>query len=309
MLAKFLVLPCLLLSLGALADEAASPFLIKPIGAGIYAAIDGPEGKSGSNAGFVIGDDGVLVIDSFFTEEAAKALVAEIRKLTPKPIRFVVNTHYHIDHTGGDAVLRDAGAVIVAHRNVQRWVHSENIHLFGDRITDARRDQIEHLASPDLVTDKELTIWLGLRRIEVRTIEGHTGGDLLIAVPDAHVLFCGDMLWRHASPNLIDATVAKWIVSLRRLQHDPDAQETVFVPGHGDVATLKDVAEFQDYLSTLSALTAESRGAGLEGDALVEAVSTNMRPRFGDWAYFTAAVPREIRYMDAELAGNKRIPQ
>ena len=95
------------------------PFTLISIAPGVYAAIDGPTGRSGSNAGFVIGDDGVLVIDSFFDPEATRALIADIRKLTPKPIRYVVNTHYHADHVGGDAVLRAAGAIIIAHRNVR----------------------------------------------------------------------------------------------------------------------------------------------------------------------------------------------
>src|SRR3954447_23284635 len=90
------------------------PFALKQVGPGVYAAIDGPEHKSGSNAGFIIGDDGVLVVDSFFNPDSTRALVAEIHRLSPKPIRYVVNTHYHVDHTGGDQVLKDAGAVIVA---------------------------------------------------------------------------------------------------------------------------------------------------------------------------------------------------
>ena len=115
----------------AFAQPAPLPFVLKQVGPGVYAAIDGPEHKAGSNAGFVIGDDGVLVVDSFFNLAAARALVAEIHHLTPKPIRYVVNTHYHLDHTGGDQALRDAGAVIIAHRNVRGWVRTENVHLLG----------------------------------------------------------------------------------------------------------------------------------------------------------------------------------
>src|SRR6476620_9719355 len=121
------------------------PFVLKELGPGVYAAIDGPEHKSGSNAGFVIGDDGVLVVDSFFNQDAARALVAEIRRLTPKPIRYVVNTHYHADHTGGDQALRDAGAVVIAHRNVRGWVRTNNINLFGDRITPELKGRIAAL--------------------------------------------------------------------------------------------------------------------------------------------------------------------
>src|SRR5690349_11073222 len=84
---------------GAAGAQAPLPFTLTQVGRGVYAAIDGPEHKAGSNAGFVIGDDGVLVVDAFFTVDAAKALVGEIRRITPKPIRYVVNTHYHLDHT------------------------------------------------------------------------------------------------------------------------------------------------------------------------------------------------------------------
>src|SRR3954470_16446190 len=150
-----------------LAQGAALPFVLKQLGPGVYAAIDGPEHKSGSNAGFVIGDDGVLVVDAFFNPDAARALVAEIRRLTPKPIRYVVNTHYHMDHTGGDQALRDAGAVIIAHRNVRGWVRTNNVNLFGDRITPELRARIAALPLPDLATDKHLTVWLGSRKIVV----------------------------------------------------------------------------------------------------------------------------------------------
>src|SRR4029079_741019 len=86
----------------AQAPTPATPFVLKQLAPGVYAAIDGPEHQAGSNTGFVIGDDGVLVGDACFTDEWAKALGAEPPRLTPKPIRYVVNTHYHADHTGGD---------------------------------------------------------------------------------------------------------------------------------------------------------------------------------------------------------------
>lgn len=294
-------------TLGAQAADAL-PFVLKQIGPGVYVAIDGPAHSADSNAGFIIGDDGVLVVDSFYDPNAAKALLGEIHKLTPKPVRYVVNTHYHIDHTGGDGVFRDAGAIIIAHRNVRGWVRTENAHLFGDQITPAVRAQIAALALPDLVTDKDLTIWLGARKVVVRTVEGHTGGDLAIGVPDAKVLFCGDLLWRKVSPNIIDGTVSKWIATAAAFQALPDAAAMTFVPGHGDVARASDVADFQAYLVDLSALTAEGRKAGLSGEALVASVAPKFKARHADWESVDRSAPREIRYMDAELAGTKRTP-
>jgi len=299
----------LLLAFSAAASAQASlPFVLKQVGPGVYAATDGPEHKSGANAGFVIGDDGVLVVDSFFYPDATKALVAEIRKLTDKPIRYVVNTHYHVDHTGGDGVLREAGATIIAHRNVRAWVRTENLHLLGDRITPEMKAQIKTLPLPDVTTDKDLAIWLGSRKVVVRTVLGHTGGDLTVFVPDAKVLFTGDMLWRGIAPNLIDGSVAEWQATDLAFIAMPDSANITFVPGHGDVANRGDVEEFRGYLLDLKALVAQARKAGLKGDALVAAVAPKLKANHPGWAISDRSAAAEIRYMNDELAGTKRRP-
>jgi glyoxylase-like metal-dependent hydrolase (beta-lactamase superfamily II) len=284
------------------------PFVLKQLGPGVYAAIDGPEHKAGSNAGFIIGDDGVLVVDAFFTTDAAKALVGEIRRLTPKPIHYVVNTHYHADHTGGDQALRVAGAIIIAHKNERGWVRTNNIALFGDRITPELTARIEALPLPDLTTDKDLTVWLGARKIVVRTVLGHTGGDLTIFVPDANVLFTGDMLWRKIPPNLIDGSVKEWAATDADFAAMPDAARTTYVPGHGDVADVKDVEDFRAYLLDLRRLVSEGRKAGLNGDALAQAVAPKLKALHPDWTISDRAAAFEVRYMDEELAGTKTRP-
>ena len=309
MIPRALAIAAMLAIAGPAAAQASPlPFTLKQLAPGVYAAIDGPEHKAGSNAGFVIGDDGVLVIDALFTPDAARALIAEIRRLTPKPIRYVVNTHYHADHTGGDQVLRDAGAIIVAHRNVRGWVRTNNIALFGDRITPELKARIEALPLPDLVTDKDLTIWLGARKIQVRTVLGHTGGDLVVAVPDAHVLFTGDLLWRKVAPNLIDGSVAEWSATDADFAAMPDAAKTTYVPGHGDVANVRHIQDFRAYLLDLRRLVTEGRLAGLKDDALVEAVAPKLKARHPDWSISDRAAANEIRYMAEELAGTKRRP-
>jgi cyclase len=303
-----------LLTFGGLASaqqpmSAELPFVLKQLGPGVYAAIDGPQHKAGSNAGFIIGDDSVLVVDSFFEPGSAKALVAEIRRLTAKPIRYVVNTHYHADHTGGDQVLRDAGAIIIAHRNVRAWVRTYNVNLFGDRITPELKSRIEALPLPDLTTDKDLTIWLGSRKVVVRTVLGHTGGDLTILVPDANVLFCGDMLWRKVAPNLIDGSVKEWAATDSAFTQMPNAAQTRYVPGHGEVADVKDVEEFRGYLLDLKRLVNEARNAGPQDDASVQTIAApKMKALHPDWAISDRAAAAEVRYMNQELAGTKKRP-
>jgi glyoxylase-like metal-dependent hydrolase (beta-lactamase superfamily II) len=284
-----------------------SPFALKEIGPGVYAAISGE-----SNAGFIIGDDAVLVVDSFFEPDTARALLSEIRKITPKPIRYVVNTHYHADHVSGDQVFKDAGAIIVAHRNVRAWIRPENLHMFGQVPDPAFKammvQRIAQMPLPDLVTEGPIAVWLGARRVDIRPAEGHTGGDLVVGVPDAKVLFCGDLLWRKYPPNIIDGTVSKWIATVTDFQHLPNASAMTFVPGHGDVANVQDVADFDAYLTELSADVAAGRAAGLTGKDLSNAVVPKLKARFGDWEYLDRSAPTEVGYMDAELAGTKRVP-
>ena len=292
----------------ASAQTAPLPFVLKQVGPGVYAAIDGPEHKAGSNAGFVIGDDGVLVVDAFFNVDAAKALVGEIHRLTPKPIRFLVNTHYHLDHTGGDQALRDAGAIIIAHRNERGWVRTYNVNLFGDRITPELKARIAAVPLPDLTTDKALTVWLGSRKVVVRPVLGHTGSDLTIFVPDAKVLFTGDMLWRKIPPNLIDGSVREWLATDADFAAMPDAAHMTFVPGHGDVANVEDVRDFRSYLLDLRRLVAEGRKAGRKDDALAVSVTPKLKALHPGWAISDRAAAAEVRYMDQELAGTKRRP-
>lgn len=306
--ALFAILPAAAAHGQATAD-ASAPFDLGAIGPGVYAAIDKPAGKSGSNAGFVIGDDGVLVVDSFSNADAAKALLAEIRKLTPKPVRYVVNTHYHFDHVGGDAVFAEAGAVIIAHRNVRGWVKSENLHLFGDKPSAAQQARLDALIEPNVTIDTGMTVWLGARRVDVRFAKGHTGGDLIVGVPDAQVLFCGDLLWRKVSPNIIDGTISDWIATDAAFEKMPDASTTRFVPGHGDVASASDVAEFRGYLEKLKGLTTAARKAGLAGAALLADVQPKLKATYGSWAAFDYFAAKEIGFMEDELNGKKRTPK
>src|SRR5262249_49668904 len=154
---------CLLFVVGSIAQTPDSaptlPFTINDLGANIYAAIDDAKGDAGANAGFVIGTESVAVIDTFENEKAAQALLGEIRKRTKLPIRFVVNTHYHIDHVAGNKVFKDAGAVIIAQENVGRWIHLENMKFFPNA-TPQQKQEVDNLVAPDIGYTRSLTISL-----------------------------------------------------------------------------------------------------------------------------------------------------
>src|SRR5271154_2277388 len=245
---------------------AAPDFRLQKIANGVWAAIVNDAGLAGGNAGFVIGDNGVVVIDTFQDPLPAKALLTEIRKLTPQPIRFVVNTHYHLDHVNGNDVFAEAGATIVAHRNVRAWMRTENLKMLDPPITPEKRARVQSLTLPTVVHDSQVDLYVGSRRVNVRYYPGHTGGDSVVSVPGARVVFCGDMLWKEHVPNLIDASTQAWIGSLDAMQKAYGA--SIWVPGHGDVASVQDVLTFRQYLADLRAGVRREQSAGKSGDAL-----------------------------------------
>jgi cyclase len=282
-------------------------FTLKPLGHNVYAAIDDAKGDAGANAGFVIGDDGVAVIDTFENPEASKQMLAEIRKLTQLPIKFVVNTHYHIDHVAGNSLFQQNGAVVFAQRNVRTWIHTENLKFFGKDIKPEQRKMVETLGAPDAVYDSGITLFLGSRRIDVRVFPGHTGGDSVVFIPDANVVFTGDLFWHSTLPNLIDATTSAWIPTLNSvIQAAPNA---TYVPGHGDVGTVDDVKNFRDYLAFLREQVASALKQNKSGDDLVNSVLPPLTEKYGKWDLFKYFAKPDILHTGAELRGDKKIPQ
>jgi glyoxylase-like metal-dependent hydrolase (beta-lactamase superfamily II) len=299
-----LLLCVLFLSSLAFAADGAD-FTVKKIGDGVYAAVSPDRSKAGSNAGFVVGSNGVLVVDTFVDVAPARDLLAEIRKVTNLPIRFVVNTHYHLDHTGGNAVFADAGATILAQRNLRGWLRTENLKFFGATPKPEDKARVEALVLPDETYTDAVDIYLGSRLVQVRYMLGHTGGDSVVIVPDANVVFGGDLVWQKHLPNLIDATTSDWVKTLEKLLADHSS--ATFVSGHGDVATPDDVRDFHDYLVALRDNVGKAQAAGKSGQDLIDTVSAQLKDKYGAWGFQTF-LPRNIPQTAAELAGTKKVP-
>jgi cyclase len=316
---RFLPLPILFLPLSILVFAAGPagpgktgtaplPFSLKSLGHGAYAAIDDEKGSAGANAGFVIGEDGVVVVDTFQRPAAAEALLAAIRARTKLPIRFVINTHYHIDHVSGNRVFHDQGAVVLAQRNVRAWIHTENLKFFGEKISPENRSRVENLYAPDIVYEDGIRLYLGSLEIIVKSYPGHTGGDSIVMVPGAGVVFCGDLFWRKTLPNMIDATAGRWIATLDAFRRLPGAATLTYVPGHGDVGTASDVADFRSFLADLRSFVQGPVKEGKKGDALEGAVMPELTAKYGTWGFFQYFAKPDLQSMAAEIQGTKTVP-
>jgi len=297
------------LSAQSVSAQAKGPgFTVSKIGDGVYAALGEDGGAAGSNAGFIVGSNGVAVVDTFTAVAPAKDLLAEIRKVTSLPIRYVINTHYHLDHVGGNAVFAEAGATIIAQRNVAAWERTENLKFFGPDPKPERRALVEGLVLPNKTYTDKIDLDLGNRTIKVRYMPGHTGGDSVVFVKDKNtdVVFGGDLVWQKHLPNLIDASTSPWIETLNKLL--AEHRTATFVSGHGGIATPADVKDFRDYLSSLRSDIAKQQAAGRYGEDLVTAVTADLKPTYGTWGFFNYFIKPDITFTASELKGTKKIP-
>jgi glyoxylase-like metal-dependent hydrolase (beta-lactamase superfamily II) len=310
-------------------------FDVVKVADGVYAAVAKPGGLASGNAGFIVGDDGVVVVDTFFTPAAADELITEIAKATPQRIRFAINTHYHLDHTGGNQVFAARGVPIVAHDNVVLWQTTKNRRFLPapEELKKRRDDATKQLAeAPADAADKrtqlerqirrldamqaiQLTnptltfgsgmmhLHVGKRDVQLFTLPGHTGGDVLAFVPDANVVFTGDMGWSKTLPNLVDATVNDWIPSLDKiLGQYPNAK---FVVGHGQVATATELREFRDYLDNLRTRVKKAIADGLTVEQAKQQLT--LPEQYKSFAFQNFAQPN-VEDMYKELAGTKFTP-
>ncbi|PWT87859.1 MAG: hypothetical protein C5B55_14070 [Blastocatellia bacterium] len=312
--------------------KAEDDFTLVKVADGIYAAIAKPGGLASGNAGFIASDEGVIVFDTFYTPTAIKELITAIGEQTKAPIKYAVNSHYHLDHTGGNQVFAAMKVPIIGHAKLLEWETTKNKRFLPDAAELARRraDAVKQLnETPADATDKRTQLERQIRRLDelasitltnptetfssgtrklkigkreviLFTLPGHTGGDVLAYVPDANVVFTGDMSWRKTLPNLVDATVNDWIPSLDKLLKDyPTAK---FVPGHGEVATADDVREFRNYLENLHTRVQKAIADGLTLDQAKQQLT--LPEQYSSFAFKNFAVPN-IEDMYKELQGTK----
>ncbi|MEK6287389.1 MAG: MBL fold metallo-hydrolase [Acidobacteriota bacterium] len=268
-------------------------FELVKVAEGVFAGIAKPGGLASGNAGFIVGDGGVLVVDTFFTPIAVEELIGAIEAQTKQPIKYAVNTHYHLDHTGGNQILAARNIPIIAHDNLMQWQTTKNRRFLPlpDELQKRRADAAKQLGeTPEDQKDKRaqlerqlrrldamlqikltnpsvtfsagaMHLYLGTREVVLFSLPGHTGGDVLVFVPDANVMFTGDMGWSKTLPNLVDATVNDWVPSLDKILSNHSSAK--FVPGHGDVATAADMRDFRDYLDDLRSRVKKAIADGL----------------------------------------------
>jgi glyoxylase-like metal-dependent hydrolase (beta-lactamase superfamily II) len=207
-----------------------------------------------SNAGFVVTDEGVVVIDALGSPALGEALLAAIRKVTPKPVRRVIVTHYHADHFYGLEPFKKAGADIWAHVGAREYLENGDADL---RRRQRARDlfpwvtENTPLVPADRWLEGDASFTLGGVRFEVQHFgPAHSPEDLVIVLPGEGVVFIGDILFTGRIPFVGEADSKAWLARIERLIA---LKPRLMVTGHGEVSRnpSKDLVLTRDYLTYL----------------------------------------------------------
>ncbi|MGO9519920.1 MAG: MBL fold metallo-hydrolase [Candidatus Korobacteraceae bacterium] len=223
---------------------------------------------SGGNIAASVGDDGIVIVDDQYAPLADK-IAAALKGIgvTDKPVRFVINTHYHGDHTGGNLPFATKGATVIAQDNVRKRLEAGGKAGNGGSITmDAK--PAEKGALPIITFDHDVTVHLNGEDIRALHFPaGHTDGDAIIFFPKANVVHMGDDYVRYGFP-FIDVTaggsVQGMIAACEKVTAvlPPDVK---VIPGHGELSNLDEVRE---YLAMLKGTTAAVEAALKKGSTL-----------------------------------------
>jgi cyclase len=270
--------------------EQTDPFRLQKLRQNLYSLY----GKGG-NVGFYIGPDAVLVIDSQY-RDLAPGIVEKIKTVTDKPIKYLVNTHFHGDHVGGNEYFIKF-AIILAHDNVRKRVlaspqrilqefpkrledarkkgDAESIKYFEEQIEWAKKIKVEEIAAPFLTFDSEFRLYMGPETIQVwHTPPAHTDGDGVIYFEKAKVVHMGDLFFHKVIP-FIDVrgggSAHGYITAIDKVisRIPPDA---TIIPGHGEVTNLEELKGFRKYIQELNEAAAKAKSAGKSKEAFVKEI-------------------------------------
>lgn len=226
----------------------------------------------GGNIGISTGEDGLYIIDDQ-VKPVTKQLLQAIRKISNKPIRFVINTHYHADHTGGNETIGAAGAVIIAHDNIRKRMTTEQVSIFMNNTT----PPYPKGALPVVTFNDRMSLHFnGETATAYYVAEGHTDGDSIIHFPASNVIHMGDMYFNGLYPYVdLDAGGSmQGLVAAADLALSMADESTRIIPGHGPLAVTEDLKGYRDFLIQAGANVQELIDKGMDLPQIIAAEPT-----------------------------------
>ena len=289
-------------STGDLADKTIS---FDTIGPDLYAFT----AEGDPNSGIIIGDDGVMVVDAQATPVMAREVIERVRRVTDKPIKYVLLTHYHAVRVLGASAYADAE--ILASAETRALIEERGQADMDSEIGRFPRlfravESIPGLTWPSITFPDEISVWLGRREVRIMHIgRGHTAGDVIAYVPDANVVFSGDLVEYHSACYCGDAHFTDWPATLDRLA---EFSAVALVPGRGAaLKSAKQVADgialTEDFLTTLYGSVSDSAGKGGSLKQAYDDARRVMDAKFASFAIYEHCMPFNVARAYDEAKG------
>ena len=261
------------------------------------------------NTGVIIGDDGVMVIDTRATPVMAEDVIRHVRAVSDKRIKYVLLTHYHaVRVMGASAYQAD---YIIASRGTYELIKERGRQDFESEVQRFPRlfrsvESVPGLTWPNLVFDRELTLWLGKTEVQLKHIgKGHSKGDTVAWLPKERVMFSGDLVEEGTAPYCGDAYFKEWPETLERLRA---FKAEKLVPGRGEAMTTaaasdKAIAATAAFLSDLRRIVEAGVSAKKPLKAVYEEVVKALTPKYGGWVIFEHCLPFNVSRCFDEMSG------
>lgn len=268
---------------------------------GVFAYLQEGGGLCVSNAGLIVGEESCVVIDALFAPSMTQTFRDEIRRVTDTPVRVLINTHHHLDHTMGNALFPEA--TIVSHANAR----SEQQRV-GTGVLEWLRPAIPELVEearalpqrlPDLTYEGELSLSFEDRSIRLlHPGPAHTIGDTLVELPDDRLLFAGDIAFFYVTPLGLEGNIGNW-ANVCDAVAGMDIER--IVPGHGPVGGKSELAETREYLSTIHRQARAAFDAGEDERGASAAINLGAYASWGESERIVLNVRRLYQEFRGEL--------
>jgi glyoxylase-like metal-dependent hydrolase (beta-lactamase superfamily II) len=286
-------------------DLAEKKVTFSEIGTDLYAFT----AEGDPNTAVIVGEDGCLVFDAQATPGLAKSVIERVRTVTDKPIKYVVLSHYHAVRVLGASAYQAQNVIasretyrLIEERGQQDW--DSEYGRFPRLFSDA--ESIPGLTWPTLTFEGEMSLFLGKREVRLMQLgAGHTSGDIVAWVPDAEVMFSGDLVEYHSACYCGDAHLREWPMTLTEIREfNPKA----IAPGRGDalrgIPTVRDaIAMTRDFVTTLYGTAESSVAKGRNLKETWAASRDAMDPKFSTFAIYEHCLPFNVSRAFDEASG------
>ncbi|NWG24903.1 MAG: MBL fold metallo-hydrolase [Pseudorhodoplanes sp.] len=275
------------------------------IGPGLYAFT----AEGDPNSGIIVGDDGVMVVDAQATPVMALEVIERVRKVTDKPIKYVLLSHYHAVRVLGASAYE--GAEIIASNATRTMIAERGQQDMDSEIGRFPRlfravESIPGLTWPTITFPRQMSVYLGRREVRIMHIgRGHTAGDVIAQVPDSNVVFSGDLVEYHSACYCGDAHLRDWQQTLDRLS---ELKPQALVPGRGAALATPDkvadgIAMTRDFLFTLYGVARTCVDKGYTLKQTFNETRKVMDPKFKSFAIYEHCLPFNVSRAYDEARG------